>query len=79
MSKAMRFGALVLCILLLGGMTAAHAEMVTVGITLTGLIPDGNGFGTRQNGMRRLLREHCSGGRKTRQPSGREFSHEQPF
>ena len=43
MSKAMRFGALVLCILLLGGMTAAHAEMVTVGITLTGLIPDGNG------------------------------------
>ena len=43
MSKAMRFGALVLCILLLGGMTAAYAEMVTVGITLTGLIPDGNG------------------------------------
>ena len=43
MSKAARFLALVLCILLLGGITAAHAEMVTVGITLTGLIPDGNG------------------------------------
>ena len=43
MSKTARFLALVLCVLLLGGMTAAHAEMVTVGITLTGLIPDGNG------------------------------------
>ena len=43
MNKAARFLALVLCILLLGGMTEAHAEMVTVGITLTGLIPDGNG------------------------------------
>ena len=43
MNKAARFLALVLCVLLLGGMTAAHAEMVTVGITLTGQIPDGNG------------------------------------
>ncbi len=43
MSKATRFVALVLCVLLLGGMTAAHAEMVTVGITLTGLIADGDG------------------------------------
>ena len=31
MSKAARFLALVLCILLAGGLTAAHAEMVTVG------------------------------------------------
>ena len=43
MSKAKRFLALVLCVLLAGGMTAAHAEMVTVGITLTGLIPNGDG------------------------------------
>ena len=43
MSKAKRFLALVLCILLAGGLTAAHAEMVTVGISLTGLIPAADG------------------------------------
>ena len=43
MSKAKRPLALVLCVLLAGGLTAAHAEMVTVGIVLTGLIPAENG------------------------------------
>ncbi len=44
MNTAKRFLALILCVLLSAGLlTAAHAEMVTVGIVLTGLIPDGNG------------------------------------
>ena len=32
-----------MCVLLAGGLTAAHAEMVTVGIVLTGLIPAEDG------------------------------------
>ena len=43
MSKAKRLLALVLCVLLAGGLTAAHAEMVTIGIALTGLIPAEDG------------------------------------
>ena len=44
MIKAKRLLALCLCILLAGGMIpAARAEMVTVGIALTGLIPAGDG------------------------------------
>ena len=43
MSKAKRLLALVLCVVLAGGLTAAHAEMVTVGIVLTGLIPADDG------------------------------------
>ena len=42
-SKAMRFLTLLLCALLLGGLTAAHAELVTVGILLTGTIPEADG------------------------------------
>ena len=42
-SKAMRFLTLLLCILLAGGLTAAHAELVTVGILLTGTIPEADG------------------------------------
>ncbi len=44
MIKAKRFLALALCFLLAGGLIpAARAEMVTVGIALTGLIPGGDG------------------------------------
>lgn len=42
-SKAMRFLTLLLCVLLAGGLTAAHAELVTVGILLTGTIPEADG------------------------------------
>ena len=43
MSRATRFLSLVLCIILLGGLTAARAEVVTAGITLTGMIPQADG------------------------------------
>ena len=43
MRKAMRFLALVLCILLAGGVWSARAEMVTVAITLTGRIETADG------------------------------------
>ena len=43
MKRAMRFLTLVLCILLAYGLTVAFADMVTVGITLTGVIPGSDG------------------------------------
>ena len=42
MNKTMRLFILVLCILLSGAI-AAHAEMVTVGISLTGVLPAEDG------------------------------------
>lgn len=43
MKRALRFLTLVLCILLVYGLTAAYADMVTMGITLTGVIPASDG------------------------------------
>ena len=43
MNKALRVLSLVLCALMLFSLTPARADMVTVGITLTGMIPDANG------------------------------------
>ncbi len=43
MNKAMRFLSLVLCLALLGGLTAARSEAVTAGILLTGVIPQADG------------------------------------
>ena len=43
MKKAVRFLSLVLCVLLLSGLTAAQAELITVGISLTGVISEADG------------------------------------
>ena len=43
MKKALRFLSLVLCVLLLFGLTAAQAELITLGISLTGVISEGDG------------------------------------
>ena len=43
MSRTRRFFSLILCIMLLAGLTAARAEIVTAGITLTGMIPQADG------------------------------------
>ena len=43
MKRALRFLTLALCILLAYGLTAAYADMVTMGITLTGVIPASDG------------------------------------
>ena len=41
MKKALRFISLVLCVLLLSGLTAAQAELITLGISLTGVVSEG--------------------------------------
>ena len=43
MKKSLRVLSLVLCILLLSGLTAAQAELITLGISLTGVISEGDG------------------------------------
>ena len=43
MSKAKRFLLLILCVAVMGLWTTAHADMVTVGIYLTGMVPAEDG------------------------------------